>query len=158
MQPLATTTADPDRHLSRILLGFLKGEAVLDAPPSTAETWVRSIGAVARANQVVAVAEKAKETKPLYDDDCVTLYKDRLVAKWYFFPTGGKKTIPLRRIRCVREHRGNVFNTKGWGMASVRPMLGVAARPQRRLLYSYTLVRVNVSEHLFSWSSVHFVC
>lgn len=118
LEPAEAAAADPGSHKSRILVHFPEGQAALNAPPSTAARWVNSLGAVAEAQ--IASTGKASENEPLYDDDCVTLYKDRLVAKCYFFPTGGKKTVQLRDIRSVCEHRGGIMNTKGWGMAAVR--------------------------------------
>ncbi|KCV70929.1 hypothetical protein, variant [Fonticula alba] len=41
---------------------------------------------------------------PLHSDEFVTLYRDRLVVHWYYFPFAGDKVVPLDQVR--RVHTG----------------------------------------------------
>ena len=66
---------------------FHKGAASFTVERAT-ETWIAGLNAAARlhakhaATAAAAAGPSAGSEPPLYEDDCVTLHRDRVVVKW----------------------------------------------------------------------------
>ena len=57
-------------------------------------------------------------SKTLYDDQFVRLTNERVVIKWYYFPTATNKNVKFNEITAVYyTNQLNLFQFKSWGMA-----------------------------------------
>ena len=68
----------------------------------------------------------------LYEDQFVKLTTKNLILKWYFFPCGNQKTIPLENIESFFREPVSMLSAKGWGMALSN--VWYACDPQRQFV------------------------
>eukprot|EP00040_Diaphanoeca_grandis_P004905 m.30528 g.30528 ORF g.30528 m.30528 type:complete len:261 (-) comp16301_c0_seq1:477-1259(-) len=92
------------------------------SPDATADAWYKAIDLGFQSSekfkslQAQAKSAQAPPSKPLYEDDCVTLFQDRVEVKWYTFPIATRKTIYVRDIKEVYVPEIGILNHKSWGM------------------------------------------
>ena len=69
---------------------------------------------------LAAVApEPPPSEPPLYKDDCCEVHTDRVIIKWYYFPTAGSKTVSLVDLQMIHptpETSLSAWDRKPWGM------------------------------------------
>lgn len=86
--------------------------------PKTSQRWVEELNKLGKEKESKSLSANNSPQEPLYKDSFVTLYPDRIVIAWYWFPTTQSKIIPIAEIKKVTvPSKIQFLNHKAWGMA-----------------------------------------
>ena len=89
----------------------------LPTPSECGPKSMAPLAAVAPEPPLAAVAPEPEP--PLYKDDCCEVHTDRVIIKWYYFPTAGSKTVSLVDLQMIHptpETSLSAWGRSTWGM------------------------------------------
>lgn len=65
------------------------------------------------------MGDSTDRNQVLYEDSCMRITDKDIEMKWYIFPLGTKKVIPLRKVKSFKVYQPRRwYEMKSWGMGA----------------------------------------